>query len=93
LTSHLPKLLAGLLVSLCHEAGAEAARGPSFHSATRVAGGDGGIWSDILASNADEVANVAARLARDLSRIAQELQRGDTSGALSVLEHARRLRD
>jgi prephenate dehydrogenase len=93
LTSHLPRLLAGLLVTLCHESGAEPARGPAFHSATRVASGETGIWGDILGSNSDELARVAARLGRELTRLASELERGNTDGALAVLEAARRLRD
>lgn len=93
LTSHLPRLLAGLLVNMCHEANAEPARGPSFHSATRVASGDTNIWSDIFNSNADELAAVAAKLGRDLTRLAGELEKGNTEGALAVLHAARRLRD
>ncbi len=93
LTSHLPKLLAGLLVRRCRAIGAEPARGPAFYGATRVADGDVGIWNDIMASNADQIAEAAAQLSQELSRVAADLRRGDTGLALSILDEARRLKD
>jgi prephenate dehydrogenase len=92
ITSHLPKLLASLLVTLCNESGADAAIGPSFKSATRVASGDTGIWKDIFSSNSDELAAVAARLGRDLLQLSEQLERGDTTNAVAILEAASRLR-
>ena len=77
--SHLPHVLANVLVAQAGEAlpsGAEhlPATGPSFRDATRVAGANSGIWSDIYLSNADALAEridaAIARLAgvRDLLR-------------------------
>jgi prephenate dehydrogenase len=93
LTSHLPKLLAALLVRRCRAINAEAARGPAFRSATRVADGDVGIWSDIFVSNADELAVAAQHLSDELDHLATELRRGDTALALSILDEARRSKD
>jgi prephenate dehydrogenase len=77
--SHLPHVLANVLVAQAGEAlptGAEhlPATGPSFRDATRVAGANSAIWSDIYLSNADALAEridaAIARLAgvRDLLR-------------------------
>lgn len=92
LTSHLPKLLAGLLVRQCHTLGAESARGPAFLGATRVASGDVGIWRDILETNADQVAVAAERLSRELAQLSESLGRGDLEPTLELLEAARRLK-
>lgn len=92
LTSHLPKVLAGLLVQQCHALGAESARGPAFLGATRVASGDVGIWRDILETNADQVAVAAERLSRELGQLSESLGRGDLGPTLELLETARRLK-
>jgi prephenate dehydrogenase len=92
LTSHLPKLLAAVLVQLCHEAGAEPARGPAFHRATRVAQGDVGIWRDIFASNADAVARSIDRLREELGGLADALRADDIEVTMEALERARRIK-
>ncbi|HEX2882855.1 MAG TPA: prephenate dehydrogenase/arogenate dehydrogenase family protein, partial [Polyangiaceae bacterium] len=56
LTSHLPQLLASALLVLAdRNAVPQAACGPGFESATRVAGGPTNIWHDIFARNADHI--------------------------------------
>ncbi len=92
LTSHVPKLLAAVLVKLCHEADARAARGPAFERATRVADGDVGIWRDILATNADEVAAAAARLSNELSQLSAALAAGDIQRVMDLLERSGELK-
>lgn len=54
LTSHLPNLLANALMTLSPE-GRRAFEGPSWDSATRVAGGNPELWATILAMNAHPV--------------------------------------
>jgi prephenate dehydrogenase len=77
--SHLPHVLANALASTAAQAlGADAERlpevGPSFRDATRVAGANPAIWTDIFAANregvADEIDAIVARLeqAADLIR-------------------------
>lgn len=71
--SHLPHVLANLLVSAAAGSlGGEGAErlpavGPSFRDATRVAGANSAIWTDIYMSNRDaltaEIDALAARLA------------------------------
>jgi len=58
--SHLPHALAAALVALQSEQGMKLA-GKGFLDATRIAGGDGGLWRDIFIDNAD---NLRASLAK-----------------------------
>lgn len=55
-TSHLPHLLAAMLVGTVGRSGAAAAVapfcGPGFRDTSRVAAGDPGVWHDIFKSNA-----------------------------------------
>jgi prephenate dehydrogenase len=73
LVSHLPHVLANVLVSQAEAAlaaGGERlpATGPSFRDATRVAGSSSAIWSDIYLENRDalivQIDEIVARLGR-----------------------------
>ncbi len=69
--SHLPHVLANVLVSLAARTLAEGgerlpATGPSFRDATRVAGASSGIWTDIYLSNRDAL---AARIDDTIARL------------------------
>ena len=83
--SHLPHVLANVLVAQAANAlptGAERlpAIGPSFRDATRVAGANSGIWSDIYLSNADALAeHLDAAIAR-LQTVRDQLTAGDREG-------------
>jgi prephenate dehydrogenase len=83
--SHLPHVLANVLVAQAGEAlpdGAEhlPASGPSFRDATRVAGANSSIWSDIYLSNADALAeHIDAAIAR-LAGVRDLLRAGDRAG-------------
>ncbi|HYE21071.1 MAG TPA: prephenate dehydrogenase [Tepidisphaeraceae bacterium] len=63
--SHLPHAVAAALVNMQRP---EAMRlsGKGFLDATRIAGGDGGLWRDIFLDNADNVRASIARLRRAL---------------------------
>ncbi|MBK7578726.1 MAG: prephenate dehydrogenase/arogenate dehydrogenase family protein [Myxococcales bacterium] len=91
LTSHVPQLLASVLVVLSERRGSRAAEGPGFASATRVAGGNPAIWRDILVTNADEVAAVLRELQAELGRVAEGLERAapDVEAALALIHEAR----
>src|SRR5205807_1685828 len=54
-------------------AGALTLSGPGLTDVTRIAGGDTGLWTQILAANAAPVARVLAAVAADLSAVAAEL--------------------
>lgn len=66
--SHLPHVLANVLVAAAQEAlGGEGlpATGPSFRDATRVAGANPALWSQIYAANSDALAaEIDAAVAR-----------------------------
>lgn len=91
-TSHLPQLLASLLLVSVHEATAQAAAGPAFQSATRVAGGNPAMWRDIFSANADCIAQVSAAFAERLREIATALEQGEVSVAVELLQAARSIR-
>jgi prephenate dehydrogenase len=82
LVSHLPHVLANVLVSQAAAtlaAGEERlpATGPSFRDATRVAGASSAIWTDIYLSNSDTlVAQIDETLAR-LGTVRELLLAGD----------------
>jgi prephenate dehydrogenase len=92
LTSHLTQLVTSALATVTIESGAEAAAGPAFESATRAAGGPEGIWDDILATNADDVARGLELIAKELAAARDGLRQDppDTAAALHLLARARR---
>jgi prephenate dehydrogenase len=80
--SHLPHVLANVLVAQAGEAlptGAErlTATGPSFRDATRVAGANSGIWSDIYLSNADALTERIDAAIERLAAVRDLLRAGD----------------
>jgi prephenate dehydrogenase len=92
--SHLPHVLANVLVS-------QAARtrsredeplpsvGPSFRDATRVAGANSGIWTDIYVQNAEAIADEVEAAAARLGDVAAMLRNRD-AGALRDWNEAAR---
>jgi prephenate dehydrogenase len=65
--SHLPHAVAAALVAM-QSPEAMTLAGKGFWDATRIAGGDGGLWRDIFADNA---ANVRAALAKFRAKLAE----------------------
>ena len=51
--SHLPHVFANVLVAQLAAAAVPAVPGPSFRDATRVAGSNAAVWSDIYMDNRD----------------------------------------
>jgi prephenate dehydrogenase len=93
--SHLPHVLANLLASQAASLlGEESsprlpAVGPSFRDATRVAGANSAIWTDIYMSNRDAlIAGIDAFTAR-LSDVRASLERGDAAAVTAWNERAR----
>jgi prephenate dehydrogenase len=98
--SHLPHVLANVLVT-------QAARtvdredeplprvGPSFRDATRVAGANSGIWTDIYIQNAAAIADEVDATIERLGEVAQALRSGDADAVRTwnegAREHRRRL--
>jgi prephenate dehydrogenase len=81
--SHLPHVLANVLVERAAEALSEGERpevGPSFRDATRVAGANPAIWGDILTHNREAVAAEVDAVADSLAAVSKLLREGDRSG-------------
>jgi prephenate dehydrogenase len=91
LMSHVPQLVASAMAVLAAERGAEGVAGPAYEGLTRTAGGDPGMWQDIFATNADEVARALRELEQELGAVAQALERtpAEVGPAVRLLERAR----
>ena len=71
--SHLPHAVAAALVAMQGDAALSLA-GKGFLDATRIAGGDGELWRDILHDNADHVRDSLRRLQDELRRLVELLE-------------------
>ena len=97
--SHLPHVLANVLVTQAATALTEEAEhlpevGPSFRDATRVAGANPAIWSDIFAGNREAVATEVDGVVARLTEAANLLRSGDRDAVGAWHEQAgRRRRD
>ena len=102
--SHLPHVLANLLAahaastlrgerSRIGRPGRLPAIGPSFRDATRVAGANSAIWTDIYMSNRDALVAGIDELAERLQAVRASLAAGDADGVRSWNEDARADRD
>jgi prephenate dehydrogenase len=80
--SHLPHLLAAALVAMQDEKGLKLS-GKGFLDATRIAGGDGGLWRDIFFDNADYLKDGIRRLKLQLDRVEKMLD-GQSKEALRL---------
>ena len=93
--SHLPHVLANVLIS--QAAGrlfqhGEALRqvGPSFRDATRVAGANTALWSDIYLSNRAAIIEEIRQFSRALDEVATRLATGDVASWNDVAREHRR---
>jgi prephenate dehydrogenase len=89
--SHLPHVVAAALVAMQEER-ALALCGKGFLDATRIAGGDGELWRDILLDNADQVRAGLARLKSALGELEGMLERHEgqkLAAWLSAAAHRR----
>jgi len=97
--SQLPHVLANLLVAQAAGLlGGERserlpATGPSFRDATRVAGANSAIWTDIYVSNRDALIAAADELAGRLREVRELLARADAPGLSAWNERARAERE
>lgn len=89
ITSHAPRLVASAMALLAERESAFAAAGPAFERLLRGAGGEAAVWSDVLESNADEVAHALRALIQSLTECAVELEQGKPlNQCLSTLAEA-----
>lgn len=84
LTSHTPQLVASVLAAQLADADPAdvAVSGQGLRDATRLAGSNPDLWSDILAGNAAEVALIVRRIQDQLGTIADALTETNRRGAV-----------
>lgn len=98
--SQLPHVLANLLVAQAATAGEESgvlgagsAVGPSFRDATRVAGSNSAIWTDIYMSNRKALIAAIDELSSGLAQVRDALVGGEESALREWNERAREGRE
>ncbi len=96
--SHLPHVLANMLVEqavslLEQDSERLPAVGPSFRDATRVAGANSAIWTDIYLSNSDALIAAVDRLAQRLQVLRAWLATGDAAAVSAWSDRARAARE
>jgi prephenate dehydrogenase len=86
LVSHAPHVVAAAMAAQLTDApgGALGLAGQGLRDVTRIAGGDAGLWAQILAANAAPVAAILAGVAADLAAAAEALAE---DGAPHPAEH------
>ena len=93
--SHLPHLLANVLVAQAagtlgaDEPGSLPAVGPSFRDATRVAGANSAIWTDIFMSNRDALIAAIDEFSTRIAELRAVLAAGDAAAVAAWTESAR----
>jgi len=90
--SHLPHVVAAALVQAVRP-DAEPLVGSGWRDTTRVAGGDPGLWHDILLTNAGDVAAALARFREALEALQDAVARGDGDRIQHLLADAKARRD
>ncbi|HEV3288560.1 MAG TPA: prephenate dehydrogenase [Streptosporangiaceae bacterium] len=82
LVSHAPHVVAAAMAAQLTgaPAGALGLAGQGLRDVTRVAGGDSGLWTQILAANAVPVARVLSQVAGDLAAAADALAEAGAEG-------------
>ena len=86
--SHLPHVMANVLVSQAAGRGDLPRVGPSFRDATRVAGANSAIWTDIYIANREAIADEVDAAAERLRRVAEILRAGEAEGVTAWNEEA-----
>ena len=91
MVSHVPHAVAAALVRM-QPTEAMRLAGKGFFDTTRIAGGDGGLWRDILLDNADNVREGFVRLQEELAELVKKLDEKDAKGLMEWLDRAASLR-
>ncbi len=93
-TSHLPHLIASILVASVLGESEEAGEfcGTGFRDTSRIAGGSEDIWHDIVKSNSDAVLDELRAFEGILAKVRGLIEAGDFEAVREFLAGARRLR-
>jgi prephenate dehydrogenase len=90
-TSHLPQLLVTALGRALNGAGVDRSRlGPGGREATRLAGSDPAMWTDILVDNADALEPALDALLEELVRLRRQVAGLDDASLRAALDDTRR---
>jgi prephenate dehydrogenase len=90
--SHLPHVLAGLLMMLPRKSDLDVAA-TGFRDATRLAGGDPEMWRDILVTNRKQVLAAIDEFDDSLMHLRDLVEMADTPGIEKFLAAAKKRRD
>jgi len=93
-TSHLPHLVASMLVNTVWRVGKDAGRfcGTGFRDATRIAAGSEDVWHDIVKSNRRAVVHELSEFIKTLNRVNSMVKNGDFQGVKHFLSENRQKR-
>lgn len=86
LVSHLPNILAKVLVAIGDRSGKSHLGGGSWRDLTRVSAGDPKLWAEILLANREEVRTSLAELLQGLHQIDEALEAADVRSLVKLLE-------
>jgi len=86
--SHLPHVLANALVAQAAGRGDLPHVGPSFRDATRVAGANSDVWTDIYLANAGAIVTEIDATVQRLRSVAETLRAGDAAAVRAWNESA-----
>lgn len=89
--SHLPHLLAAVLVNSIPDTAASCA-GPGFRDVTRIAAGPSEMWTEILLQNRPSVLQALDRFLAETRAARQALEAGDATALRTLLDKACQLR-
>ncbi|MBL4852177.1 MAG: prephenate dehydrogenase/arogenate dehydrogenase family protein [Gammaproteobacteria bacterium] len=96
LTSHLPHVVAYLLVDLLVQQGGQDARqfaAGGFYDITRIASSNPEMWRDIFNDNSDSVVKLLDHYIDGLSAFKQAIADGDDEALMQVMQRAKSARD
>ncbi len=86
--SHLPHVMANVLISQAAGRGDLPRVGPSFRDATRVAGANSAIWTDIYIANRSAIADEVDAAVEGLRRASEMLRASDADAVTAWNEQA-----
>ncbi|MFT3990538.1 MAG: prephenate dehydrogenase/arogenate dehydrogenase family protein [Luteolibacter sp.] len=91
--SHLPHILAASGARVCLRNPADGVfGGGGLRDTTRVAGGNPGMWAEILTENREALIGPLKETLADLGSLLAKLENGEQNAVLQWLEHAKDLR-
>ena len=97
LTSHLPHVLAYVLMNLIEDKGGveklESMMGGGFRDTTRIASSDPEIWADIILANREEILSACSQYQTKFTEFIGALEVMDGNRILDLIKRAKQARD